>query len=237
MVATIGSLSGIARHAKGNGGFNHQVHSACQKPHTGNGSRGGKGYPSQAAAQPIQSFLKGGCFFPGIIGQLRNAAQLSFHAGFHHHTFTGTLCNGGTLKQHGSSFSQRRTGCNRFALFQHGKRLAGEGGFIDFQIVGLQQTNIGRREITGFQNNDVSRYKFFRIDLHFIAVAPYPYGVAARSLTPPIDRMAFHSVTNPRAALIKSTAAMAIPSAQCCRTNAKSGDHQHDNHHAFELFS
>ena len=59
-------------------------------------------------------------------------------------------------------------------VLERRRTLAGEGGLLDLERGGQEEPPVGRHPVARLDQDDVAGNQLFRVDLHGLAVAPYP---------------------------------------------------------------
>ena len=115
---------------------------------------------AQSCAQLLQLLLQGGLLIGGRSQCTGDFAHFGVHAGAGDDGLAPAIDHGGAHIAHIFPVAQRN-----LLLLSHaqclqnlgnGHRLAGEGGFLDFQAGTFDDPSVCRDGITGFQNHDVS---------------------------------------------------------------------------------
>jgi len=217
--------------------FDHQHHRpAGGQAHQGYDRGHGEHDPGEASAQLIQTPLQGRGLLLRLLSHFGDAPQLRLHSRGDHHAFGRTFGNGRAAKQHARPFGQRLVGPRRLRAFYHGDRLARPGGFIDAEVVGLDQPQIRRHHVAALLEDDVARHQIVDRRLAILSAAAhadarlahFPQGFH-RTGGPPLGRKPDQPVDQHHRQNCDAFGQFAHCESQTA------GRQEHQQHHALEL--
>lgn len=95
------------------------------------------------------------------VKQRGDLAQLGVHAGGYYQPARPAMGGRGALEGHVGAVAQRAHvfGCQGFGLLGHGDGFAREGRFIHLQLRNLDESQVGRDLVAGFQQHDVAGHQ------------------------------------------------------------------------------
>src|SRR5690606_6045797 len=103
--------------------------------------------------------------FFGIYGQLLDPSQFGIGPGGHHNGLSHARVDHGALEEHIPLIGYGGALREDVGGFWYGKTFPGEHGFLEGQVLSLNEPCIGRDHITGLDQYDITRDQFGRLDL------------------------------------------------------------------------
>ena len=90
---------------------------------------------------------------------LVDVAEFGILAGCGHHANAAAGADGRAGEEHIGTVAQRQFAFQRVGGFIHHRRLAGQNGFFNPQIMALNQAHIGRHAVARAQNYNIARHQ------------------------------------------------------------------------------
>src|SRR5690606_15811682 len=123
------------------------------------------------AAEYGQSLLEGSLLILHI-HKSGNLTDFGFHAGGSDHRFRRAVAYDGAFEHHVLLIARQQVfTSDHVGDFNHGGAFTSEGCLFGFQGMRAEETRVGRHNVAGFQEDNISGYEFLGIDLHWVTVA------------------------------------------------------------------
>ena len=167
-----GQALGNGGDAQGNGRLDHQQsRPPGGQPGQCHHGRDAQHGPGQARAELVQAVLQGRGLLLRLLGHLGDSTEFGLHAGGHHDALGRAFGDRRAAEDHAVPLGQRDIGLGRLGAFDHGHRLAGQGGLIHAEVVGFDQSQVGRGDVAAFLEHHVAGHQVVDGDFPLLSVA------------------------------------------------------------------